>query len=118
MDIVARATEMVEALTRGIPLFKGWQFTVAMRELKPLPDEEWVSGRIDFDEDIRRAKIWIDVRFPDERETYTLEQVVAHELAHIVCTEACSHERAATRVGEVLRWAAAERANCKCGESA
>jgi len=115
VDILKHAQEFRENLTMGVPLFRDWQFSVAMRELIPAEDEDWVSARVDFDDDVKRAKIWIDVRFPDPRETYTLEEVVAHELGHIVCGEACGHERAATRTGKLLIAWARERENCKCG---
>ena len=118
MDTAARATEIAHDLTSGVPLFKGWTFNVALRELAPASDEEWVAGRVDFDDDVKRAKIWIDVRYPDPRETYTLEEIVAHELGHIICGEKCESETAATRTGLLLLHWARERANCKCGEKA
>jgi len=115
MDTVADAREIIANLTRGVPQFKDWRITVDWRELEPGESEDFVSARVDFDEDVRRAKIWIDVRYPDPRETYTLEEIVAHELGHIVCGEDCNSERAATRAGLLLVAWARERANCKCG---
>jgi len=101
---------IVHNLTAHVPLFRDWKITVGRRELKPDEEEEWVSARVDFDDDIRRAKIWLDVRYPDPRETYTLEEIVAHELGHIVCGEKCDNERAATRAGLLLIQWARERA--------
>ena len=102
MTIATEASEIVRKLTHEVPLFRNWIITVAMRDLEPNESEDFVSARVDFDEDIRRAKIWVDVRYPDPRETYTLEEVVAHELGHIVCGEDCNSERAATRAGLLL----------------
>lgn len=115
MDTAQRATEIVVELTRHVPLFKDWHIAVEQRDINP-KDEETDSAIIHFDAEVRRAKIFIDVRFPVPCEVYTLEEVIAHELGHIVCGEPCNDEVSATRAGLLLLQWARERANCKCGE--
>ena len=115
MDIVTRAIEIVHDLTLHVGLFRGWAFTVETRILEQT-DGENTSALVHFDVDVKRAKIWIDPRFPHDEETYTLDELIAHELGHIVCGEPVVDEPAATRAGLLLLQWARERENCKCGQ--
>ena len=119
MDIVARAREMVHDLTQHVKRLKDWQIDVAVHALPIGPDDIYVSAQVEFLHGWQQAKIFIDTRFGHWREFLTLKQVIAHECGHIYLygTKADLDDEAADAVGALLYQWAAERANCKCGES-
>ena len=91
---------ILKSLMPAFPL-PGWDITVHMRYI---PDEngETISSRMLFDSALRRAIISVDPRYPKEDEFFSVREILAHELGHIVLTENLELEHASTAIGCLL----------------
>ena len=92
--------EILLGLFPAFPL-PGWDISI---QIKLLKDEsgETLSGRTLYDDALRKAIIVIDPRYPKEDEYFTLTQLIAHELGHIVMREVTDDEYCATMFGELM----------------
>lgn len=100
IDINA-ARDTVKRLVAGTELAT-WHITVDFHEVPCAPGETETSAQVTFDSAVKRAIIWIDPRVPRESEVLTLEEILAHELAHCILGENSDDELQATRVGLLL----------------
>jgi len=102
MSLITEANQIVKRLVKMTPLAE-WSITCHRHNLEPDSDDElYVASKTFLDEDLKRAKIWIDPRFPRDEELYTLEELIAHELGHLILGVKPDEERSATRVGMLL----------------
>lgn len=95
------ARGLVRRLCAGTELAQ-WSITVDIHHVECSADEVDPSAQVSFDSAVRRAVIWIDPRVPREGEVRTLEEILAHELAHCILGENSDDELQATRVGLLL----------------
>jgi hypothetical protein len=98
---VDKLSAIVKTLTNGTDLSK-WDITVEICVLKPSGTEKHVDAEIWFDEALRRAKIYVDPRFPRRGTVCTIEELIAHELGHLILGNQIDEELAASRIGQLL----------------